>query len=161
MHDLGGGIFQGILQVVLEVAEELPGSSLHHIQQPSSVASIHVWGQRTFSHQDQKTNKKQKQIQSFYLSSDLWNLYESLHNTPSRRTKTEEMHNKMHTIWSSVLLHVSHCTPVCVLALQHTGMSFLSQPPSGDLRIILHPLSFSLFCLLYPLWATSVASIDM
>lgn len=70
MHDLGGGIFQGILQVVLEVAEELPGSSLHHIQQPSSVASIHVWGETTFSHQNQETNKKQKQIRRFHLSSD-------------------------------------------------------------------------------------------
>lgn len=49
MHDLGGGVFQRVLQVVLEVAEELPGSSLHHIQQASAITGIHFWGQRTFS----------------------------------------------------------------------------------------------------------------
>lgn len=47
MHDLGGGVFQCVLQVVLEVAEELPSSSLHHIQQSSTIVSIHIWGQRT------------------------------------------------------------------------------------------------------------------
>ena len=48
MHDLGGRVFQRVLQVVLEVAEEFPGSSLHHIQQSSAIIGIHLWGQRTF-----------------------------------------------------------------------------------------------------------------
>lgn len=62
MHDLGGGVFQGVLQVVLEVAEELPGSSLHHIQQPSSITGIHVWGQRTFS----QSQSRWKQIHAHF-----------------------------------------------------------------------------------------------
>lgn len=49
MHDLGGCVFQCVLQVVLEVAEELPGSSLHHIQQSSAITGLHIWGQRTFN----------------------------------------------------------------------------------------------------------------
>ncbi len=42
MHDLGGGVFQRVLQVVLEVAEELAGASLHHIQQSSTITGIHI-----------------------------------------------------------------------------------------------------------------------
>lgn len=49
-HDLSGRVFQSVLQVVFEVAEELPRSSLHHVQQPSSVIGIHVCGRSTFSH---------------------------------------------------------------------------------------------------------------
>lgn len=43
MHNLGRGVLQRVLQVVLKVAEELPGSSLHHIQQSSTITGIHIW----------------------------------------------------------------------------------------------------------------------
>lgn len=42
VHDLAGGVLDGVLQVVLEVAEELSGSSLHHIQEPTPIVGIHI-----------------------------------------------------------------------------------------------------------------------
>lgn len=54
MHDLGGGVFQRVLQVVFEVAEEFPGSSLHHIQQSSAITGIHIWRQGTFSQSESR-----------------------------------------------------------------------------------------------------------
>ena len=59
VHDLGGCVFQRVLQVVLEVAEELPGPSLHHIQQSSAVIGIHICGQRTDSQSDSRGNQTQ------------------------------------------------------------------------------------------------------
>ena len=43
MHNLGRGVLQRVLQVVLKVAEELAGTSLHHIQQSSAVIGVHIW----------------------------------------------------------------------------------------------------------------------
>lgn len=57
MHDLGGGVLQCVLQVVFEVAEELPSSSLHHIQQSSAIVGIHIWRQGTFSQSESKGKK--------------------------------------------------------------------------------------------------------
>lgn len=59
MHDLSGGVFQCVLQVVLEVAEELPGPSLHHVQQSSAIIGIHIWGQRTLSQSESRGTQTQ------------------------------------------------------------------------------------------------------
>lgn len=56
IHNLVGGVHQGVLQVVFKVAEELASSSLDHIKQPSSIAGVHVYEPKTFSRSEYKNN---------------------------------------------------------------------------------------------------------
>ena len=60
MHDLSGGVLQCVLQVVLEVAEKLAGSALHHVQKASAIVSVHIWRWRTFSQSELRDTHTQK-----------------------------------------------------------------------------------------------------
>ncbi len=48
VHNLGRGVFDGVFQVVLDVAEELSSTSFNHIQKSPSIVSIHIWRRRAF-----------------------------------------------------------------------------------------------------------------
>lgn len=71
MHDLGGGVFQRVLQVVLKVAEELAGSSLHHIQQSSTIIGIDIWGQRTFSQSESTYTEDANREANFHVNAQM------------------------------------------------------------------------------------------
>lgn len=66
-HDLRGGVFQRVFQVVFKVAEELPSSSFHHIQQSPAIVGVHICGQKAFKNSEQSTQGMTGEVH-FYVS---------------------------------------------------------------------------------------------
>lgn len=43
LDDSRGCVFEGVLQVVLQITEESPGTTFDHVKKASPIAGLHVW----------------------------------------------------------------------------------------------------------------------